>query len=459
MSVILWVLAVIFLFVVLIRVTRKTQDMHVALIVLGDIGRSPRMEFHAIELSRTSPVSVICYRETEPIADIVQNKNITLYSLSVLPPLKNFPLRTVVWLTCYAPVKFIFLAFQLFYHLLFKMPACSHILIQNPPSLPSFFIAAIVKFLTGCKVIVDWHNTAYSIVMNVHNMKESNFVIQALKWYELFLPRYFDYHFTVTEAMKMFLIEHKIHQELITVLYDKPFVSLTQTETSRYNIFKQIEHLLPQNAKAILELFRNKTEKVIIGVSSTSWTPDEDFSVLFDALLKYEKIEEKLNEKVPKLLIFITGRGPLKEFYEKKIAEENMQRVCVVPIWLTHEDYPKVLSSCDFGISLHQSSSQLDLPMKVLDMYGCGLPVFARGYPALKTELVVEGKFGYCFDDAQQLEILFEKNIINEQGRQVFLGTMKKNVSEQNNITWSQNWRDVVEPYFRGEKQERVKKD
>lgn len=303
-----------------------------------------------------------------------------------------------------------------------KIPSYSHVLIQNPPSLPSFFIIAIVKFLTGCQVIVDWHNTGYSIVMNVHSMRESSPIIKLLKLYELLIPRYFDHHFTVTNAMKQFLVENQYDPAKITVLYDKPFINIVSSQSQRTELFSRLKSTFPAYSRSFIDDIIKGDEDIICGVSSTSWTPDEDFGVLFDALMQYEQSETKL----PRLVVFITGRGPLREHYEKKIQESGMKRVCIIPVWLSHEDYPYLLSSCDFGVSLHQSSSQLDLPMKVLDMFGCSLPVLARGYPALKKELVVEGTYGWCFDDGKQLEELLIGVISDEKKHHEFFDEMKR---------------------------------
>jgi beta-1,4-mannosyltransferase len=80
-------------------------------------------------------------------------------------------------------------------------------------------------------------------------------------------------------------------------------------------------------------------------VSSTSWTPDEDFSLLIDMLTKYEQRAKEGG--LPKLLALITGKGPLRDTYMERVAQrEKTQKwewVRCVSVWLEPDDYPVLL--------------------------------------------------------------------------------------------------------------------
>lgn len=91
-------------------------------------------------------------------------------------------------------------------------------------------------------------------------------------------------------------------------------------------------------------------------MSSTSWTPDEDFSILLEALTIYEQQARKVNQGdthvLPKLLMVVTGKGPLKVTYMKKIealqnqqGESRWKWVRCISIWLEAEDYPVLLGA------------------------------------------------------------------------------------------------------------------
>ena len=97
-------------------------------------------------------------------------------------------------------------------------------------------------------------------------------------------------------------------------------------------------------------------------VSSTSWTEDEDFSILFDALegigkyyswpdfvvthlaiwAEYERTR-CCDRNYPRLLCVITGKGPLKEYYLELIGKKSWQHIDICTPWLEAEDYPKLI--------------------------------------------------------------------------------------------------------------------
>lgn len=123
-----------------------------------------------------------------------------------------------------------------------------------------------------------------------------------------------------------------------------------------------------------------KSERPALVVSSTSWTPDEDFTVLRSALDAYASDPTR-----PALLVLVSGKGgALRDEFVCAVAERETsgvwRNVVVRTTWLEMRDYPVFLGGADLGVCLHSSSSGLDLPMKVVDLFGCAVPVLARGF-------------------------------------------------------------------------------
>lgn len=92
---------------------------------------------------------------------------------------------------------------------------------------------------------------------------------------------------------------------------------------------------------------------------------------------------------------------------------------------------------------MHVSSSGLDLPMKVVDMFGCGLPVFAKRFKAI-GELVVDGVNGVLFDDANQLGQL----MVDFGKDQRVVEDLCMGVREFRMDSWESNWNKVAKPVF-----------
>ena len=76
--------------------------------------------------------------------------------------------------------------------------------------------------------------------------------------------------------------------------------------------------------------------------------------------------------------------------------------------------HSRLLSAADLGISLHVSSSGFDLPMKVVDMFGCGIPVCSANYSCV-NELVHDQKNGLLFDDSSELASQLKVYLFDEK--------------------------------------------
>jgi len=192
-------------------------------------------------------------------------------------------------------------------------------------------------------------------------------------------------------------------------------------------------------------------------VSATSWTADEDFSILLTALASYEVAALAPDATLPNLVVVVTGKGALKSAFEADVARlesgpQGWQRVRVRTAWLERADYPRLLGSADLGLSLHASTSGADLPMKVVDCFGCGLPVCALGFECV-DELIKDGVNGRVFVDAGQLVGQLAGLLVGGDGGEGERRRLRRGIEAEGTLyagerwgDWETHWGRVVRP-------------
>jgi len=226
--------------------------------------------------------------------------------------------------------------------------------------------------------------------------KVSNgFLISMVRLYEKWCSRLLvTCSLCVTKAMKRYLeAEFGLSGGSVTTLYDRAgpqFKGRTSVVAKR-----DLENRLI--SKGVMK--RGFSEFDFVIVSSTSWTKDEDFSLLLEALPEYSV--RTGTEK--RTLLFITGKGEMREEFENNFNLKKFTNITLVTAWLPASDYPLVLGLADVGVSVHTSTSGLDLPMKVVDMLGSEVAVVALNFPALPELLGHKEEGGLVFSNAKEL--------------------------------------------------------
>ncbi|XP_057839446.2 UDP-glycosyltransferase TURAN [Cryptomeria japonica] len=456
-----------------------------AVVVLGDLGRSPRMQYHALSLARQAffEVDIIAYSGTEPHGAVLEHPSIHLHLMRQPIP-QGLP-RFLYLLAL--PLKTMLQFAILIWYICFKIPTPDLFLVQNPPSVPTLIAVRWACWIRKSAFLIDWHNFGYTLLGLT--LGKSHPLVKLYHWCEKHYGKMADGCLCVTKAM-----QHELAQNWgikATVVYDRspeffrptslkekhelfcrlkkaiasPFAihdccSYTETVDQSIEIVSRVEDgksltgrtdstgtsypriadfdITPDQVEQTLvtdrvvrmeSQFDNDEDSILLKenrpaviVSSTSWTPDEDFGMLLEAAIMYDRrvaailnecdsaSEESLWEdfskgkkfSFPRLLFIITGKGPEREKYEEKIRKLHLKRVAFRTMWLSAADYPILLGSADLGVCLHTSSSGLDLPMKVVDMFGCGLPVCAISYSCIK-ELVKVDENGILFASASEL--------------------------------------------------------
>lgn len=407
----------------------------VQILVLGDIGHSPRMQNHALSISKNGGrVDIIGYKESSIHPGLRDNPLVTIIPLPQLP---TFPIPLTIPFFVAAPFKVLWQVWTIFAALGYRTRPSRWLLVQNPPSIPTLIISIIICFIRQTHLIIDWHNLGWTILAGKRGASHPYVILS--KYYEAILGRWAPTaNFVVSETMRRELqgSPYNICSPILT-LYDRPsydFQPITSIE-KRIHFLKQLN----ESSKCAHDIFLGKTKLI---VSSTSWTPDEDFEILLEALCEYASSPENL----PSLLVIITGKGPQKQHYLDRISSLNMRNkldnITICTTWLSTENYATLLACADLGVCLHTSSSGLDLPMKVVDMFGAGLPVV--GYNAYESwkELVSEGVNGMGFVTSGELSSIIQQLLKEKSGET--LAKLKAGALSEGKKRWDEEWDHVV---------------
>jgi beta-1,4-mannosyltransferase len=409
--------------------------MRAVVVALVDLGRSARMRYHAQALAAQGvAVDLVGFEGTPLPRAIADDPRITVHRLSASmlrhegPSLGYAPIAVVDSLR---------LAVRL-WKVLRTLPKPDMMLVQDPPAFPTLTVARLALAKRGVRFVIDWHNIGYTVL----RLRLGHFhpAVRLARWLEKRDADHADANLCVSRGLAEFL-KSRFGLKNTSVLYDRPA-----------SIFAQMERGDRERYRQAL-LTRLGIHSPIAGfiVCPTSWTEDEDFDVVIDAVLR---LEERIRgweasgptRRFPDLAILVTGDGRRRTEFERRFAGLPARRVHMRARWLEPEDYPRVVGSADLGLCLHRSSSGLDIPMKVADLFGAGVPVCALDYGATLAERVRHGSNGLLFSTAEQLaNILFELFETFPSDDQTFerLRTGARNSAR---MSWEEGWAREARP-------------
>ena len=411
-----------------------TDPRRVAIVVLGDLGRSPRMQFHALALADDGvEVDLVGYAG-KPASDLVtDHPRIRVHLLA--PPWRQRAPKAL-----FVPAALGGLAGQtlaLGRLLATGLPRPDTILVQNPPAFPTLAVAPLVASLRRARLIVDWHNFGADLL--ALRLGAGNPLVRVARAAERRLGQAADAHLCVSAAMRDTLAARWGVTDA-RVLYDRPARLAGPTPLAeRRRLFDGLQ----------LGVDPSSPTRPGIVITSSSWTLDEDFGPLLEAMERYDAAA-RARPTLPDLLVLMTGDGPRRRHWEERIAALGLARVRTRTLWVLARDYPLLLGAADVGLSLHRSASGVDLPMKIVDMFGAGLPVCALAYGPVLAEQVRAGENGLLFTTGAELGRQLEELFDGFPGATARLDDLRRGVARRATESWSDGWRREARDLFGG---------
>lgn len=420
--------------------TDAASSWRVAVIVLGDVGRSPRMQYHARALAAEGAiVDLVGEAGTPMLADLEAHPRVHGH---LLAPARAAHGRRGLLFGLVTVIRTLRQSIALLYWVAIGLPRPDVMLVQNPPAIPTLLIAVVGSRLRRCRLIIDWHNLGHAMIAS--HFRRDHWLARLTEAYERRLAPLADSHLCVSRAMQETLRERWGIEA--TVLYDEP-----SEDYHPVPVHMRADVLSRILARVVFVPFDwHQSRRPAVIVTSTSWTPDEDFDLLLDAAAQADRAlrTHARDAALPDLFIVITGAGRLREAFERRIPGLNLRRVHLHTVWLPADDYARLLGSADVGLSLHRSTSGIDLPMKVADMFGAGLPVCALNYSPCLAERIDHRHNGLLFSTGAELAAQWLELFRGFPEPSPLLERLRRGVATTNSRRWTENWKECAAPLF-----------
>lgn len=176
----------------------KIGPRQVLVLVLGDVGRSPRMQYHAMSLaSHGVHVTLIGYKGERCISAVENSPRISCHRFD--PPLSGAWGRW--WkrkaYLAFSLVKAQALLLRIMYELM-RAPKPDGILVQNPPSLPGIGCVFLACTVRRCTMVLDWHNLGFTMF----GRGPRHPLVWITRMAEAFFGRRAGVNITVSQAMR-----------------------------------------------------------------------------------------------------------------------------------------------------------------------------------------------------------------------------------------------------------------
>jgi beta-1,4-mannosyltransferase len=346
-------------------------------VAAGDLGRSPRIQYHALALARSGVlVDLVGLAGAACLDEVESEPGIRIHCLPATPFEVRDPQRAVDF-ALRSGVRLVHQSAWLGATLLRIARGVDLVLVQNPPALPTLPLAWLVARATGARLVIDWHNLSASVLRAKLGREVA--AVRLLTTVERRAARRADANLCVSNALAD-RVRREFDVPSATVLPDLAhgrFCTAPRPEDVAARRGARGELGLPVTGEPLL-------------VCPTSWSHDEDLSLLLHALELWDAGRDTVagadDAARPVLEIVITGRGPGRESFERELAARRWRRSRVRTHWFSHQDYTKLLACADLGLCLHRSSSGVDLPMKLADFAAAGLPACALDYGSVLGE-------------------------------------------------------------------------